>query len=273
MDLSSIDFLQRKILKKLEENGFYEDFSTQQKQILKDQIRQKLEFGYPVDYILGEVEILGLKLTVKEGVFLPREETEWWLLEIIQAKTKQKSIFPNNLNGLIYNSDFVLDVAAGSGVVGLSLAKYFKFVLAVEKSFQAFKVIQKNTQINQIHNYHIFRSSLLSSSFLKARLKNWKSWILCTNLPYIPQIDYINRSTNMVKFEPKMAIYSGWDGLSLFRILIKQIGNLSNPPKAVFLELDPRNIAKAAKVSQKLYSNVQILKDPNGRSRLLAIWI
>ena len=273
MDSNSITFLQAKIIQKFSQMDFYKALTIEQKGFLKKQIYQKLELGYPVDYILGEVEVLGLKLIVKEGIFLPREETEWWLGEIIQAKTKQRSVFPRNLNKLIYDSDFVLDVAAGSGMVGLSLAKYFQSVLAVEKNLEAFKISQKNAQLNQIRNYQIFRSNLLASKLLNTRLESWKSWILCTNLPYVPQIDYKERAVNMVKFEPKMAIYSGWDGLALFRVLIKQIGKLKNPPKAIFLELDPRNIVKAAKIGQSLYRHAQIWKDPYGRDRLLALWI
>ena len=38
--------------------------------------KAKLENGYPLDYLLGVVEVLGLSLRVDKNVLIPRPETE-----------------------------------------------------------------------------------------------------------------------------------------------------------------------------------------------------
>lgn len=273
MDIDLVTFLQQKIVKKFEENEVFKELSIDQKNTLIDEIKQKLKADYPVDYILGEVEFLDLKLAVKEGVFLPREETQWWILEIVKAKLKQKSIFQKDLTNQIFESLCILDVASGSGVVGLSLAKYFESVLAVEKNLLPFGISRENANRNKLWNYRVFCSNLITNKLLRSRLNSQKKWILCTNLPYVPQSDFGFKDQNKLTFEPKTAIYSGWDGLSHFRLLIKQIAKLPNPPTAVFFELDPRNIAKAGKIVKNIYTKTKIYKDQSKNPRLLVGWI
>src|SRR3712207_5383004 len=67
----------------------------------------------PVKYILGECEFMGLNFYVKEGVLIPRADTEILVEEVI------KEIKENNYNR-------ICDVCCGSGAIGVSIGKYIE---------------------------------------------------------------------------------------------------------------------------------------------------
>ena len=70
--------------------------------------------GRPVAYIVGNREFMGLDFFVKEGVLIPRPDTETLVEEIIElCKNKSEQIN-------------ILDIGTGSGSITVSLAKYRK---------------------------------------------------------------------------------------------------------------------------------------------------
>ena len=70
--------------------------------------------GRPVAYIVGNREFMGLDFFVKEGVLIPRPDTETLVEEIIElCKNKSEQIN-------------ILDIGTGSGAITVSLAKYIE---------------------------------------------------------------------------------------------------------------------------------------------------
>ena len=70
--------------------------------------------GRPVAYIVGNREFMGLDFFVKEGVLIPRPDTETLVEEIIElCKNKNKEIN-------------IVDIGTGSGAITVSLAKYIE---------------------------------------------------------------------------------------------------------------------------------------------------
>ena len=224
----------------------FQDLNPSSKeQICIEETLNKFRIGYPLDYILQQVIFLGQRFFVDESVLIPRPETEFWAGNLIN-KIKSKKTDYQNLT--------LVDVGSGSGVIALALAKYFGHVVALDIDEKALKVFSTNldnynkTSILQKTKVSIIRSNLLEN--LPVNLVNGK-WILVANLPYVPSEDQVSAAKNKIDFEPELAIFSGVDGLDLFRQLIIQLKtnfshNLhNNLPDEMYFELDPRNILEA----------------------------
>jgi release factor glutamine methyltransferase len=216
--------------------GQKSELTNEQKELLDKQI-EMLKSGYPLDYLLNEIEILGLKLKLNEAVLIPRPETEEWLTEL-------------QIGDELKNNNLLLDLGCGSGIIGLYLSKFFTQVLAVDISSRALEVAKGNANINKIENIEFFLSDGLSNIVLKDRIQkyceeNKTNWVLVANLPYVPSLDKANEIENKTNYEPDLAIYSGYDGLDLFRQVTEQLKAYETKPQQVIFELDPRNIRLA----------------------------
>ncbi len=93
--------------------------------------------GYPLDYLIGYTYFRNLKLRVKEGVFIPRPETEF--LVDLALKVIRDSFHEKQLR--------VLDVGTGTGCIALAIKKELGDkveVLALDVSERALRVARDN---------------------------------------------------------------------------------------------------------------------------------
>ena len=225
-------------------------------------LNPKIDPNYPRDYLKGEIEFLSLKITLKEGVFIPREESEEFVREILKN--------PSKFWKFKQKSSLLIDLCTGSGVWGLSLSNSFSKTILVDYFRVPLEVARKNLTLNQQKNTSLQKSNLFKAEKLQYLIKNNKNWVLVCNPPYVPLKDRSQVILNKINYEPKEAIFSGLDGLYLFKKTLKQIKlyNLGLPKVCIF-ELDPRNISKAKNILQKDYQNVVIIPDIYSRPRFL----
>ncbi|MGL4758953.1 MAG: HemK family protein methyltransferase [Patescibacteria group bacterium] len=213
---------------------------------LLDHYLSKIEDGYPLDYITGEIELENVRITIREGVFIPRPCTE----TLIQ--------FASNLI-IKYNLKNVLDICSGSGFIGISLAKRFKncSITQIEISTLAFEINKTNIYLNELKNVQ-----LLNTDALKLDYRAFKedSFLIC-NPPYVPLEFH-----KSVMYEPTEAIYSGVTGLTFFEEFIRILPNKF--PTHILFELDPRNIKQAQALLSKNFLT-EIVNDDEGFERFL----
>src|SRR3990172_9337879 len=107
--------------------------------------------GEPLQYILGHVDFLGLKIHVGKGVLIPRPETEL-LVEEAMEEIKKKG--PGPLH--------ILDLCTGSGCVALALAREFPRaeVYAADVSKTGVRYAKKNAALNGLGNIMFLTGSL-----------------------------------------------------------------------------------------------------------------
>lgn len=230
------------------------------KRIIERKI-SKLKKGIPLDYLLGEIKILGLEIAITNHTLIPREETEDWVAKFKNLITESKN----------YKTDTLVDLGTGSGLIGLSLAGIYDKVWLVDISIKALKVARRNATVNGIKNVQLLKCDGLDSK-LMAKLNKSKTldWHLVANLPYLPESDSKHKIENKIEFEPSIALYSGNDGLDLFRKVVFQIDQMVNKPKIAIWELDPRNIKDAKEFLDQIGYVSNIWKDKNGQERVLA---
>lgn len=157
--------------------------------------------GEPLQYLLGTWDFLSLRLSVGEGVLIPRQDTEL-LCETAAALLRDVP------------APQVLDLCAGSGCVGLGLAslKADVAVTAVEKSAAAFAYLAENCR-----RYPQYAVEPLLADICDVELTGEYDAIL-SNPPYIREA-VLPTLAKEVQREPKTALCGGADGLFFYRVL------------------------------------------------------
>lgn len=163
-----------------------------------DKIVAERKEGRPLQYIFGKWWFYKSEFLVGEGVLVPRQDTEILVetgLRLIENKPSPK----------------VLDLCAGSGCIGISLAldRPDAEVLAVEKYEDALFWLTKNKEHTSAENLTVLKGDALEP------VKDKFDLILC-NPPYIPTTDKETLSTEVLK-EPHTALFGGEDGLFFYR--------------------------------------------------------
>jgi release factor glutamine methyltransferase len=183
-----------------------EDITKEQETEFYCLLNQRKE-GRPIAYILGHREFMGLDFFVKEGVLIPRPDTEILIEEVINLS---KSI----------KSPLIVDIGTGSGAISVSLAKYIKDakVYSLDISDTALEVGKINAKNNNVEDRITFLKSDLFSSVENL---NSKFDIVVSNPPYIKKDDIYNLDKDVKDYEPILALDGGEDGLNFYRRITK----------------------------------------------------
>ena len=159
--------------------------------------RQKHE---PIAYILGTKEFFGHDFIVNNKVLIPRPETE----ELV--KVAVNTCIANKLQN-------VIEIGTGSGCVAISLKLELPVlnITATVINAYALKVAKDN-----VLRYGV-QISLQKQDLLSGDQAYYD--LLLANLPYVPE----DMMTAQLSHEPKVALFSGPDGLDHYRRLFSQL--------------------------------------------------
>ena len=185
------------------------------KELTKEQFEQFIKYindrvnGRPVAYIVGNREFMGLDFFVKEGVLIPRPDTETLVEEIIEL-SKNKS---GEIN--------ILDIGTGSGAITVSLAKYIENSKVM--SFDISDIPLEVGKINAINNNVDEKIEFVKSDVFSAiKDTDIKFDIIVSNPPYIPKKDIQTLHTQVKDYEPYNALEGGEDGLDFYRQITQE---------------------------------------------------
>jgi release factor glutamine methyltransferase len=169
--------------------------------------------GVPVQYIVNKQEFMGLDFYVEEGVLIPRPDTEI-LVESVLEWAKEKD-YQQNL--------VIADLGTGSGAITVSLAYYLKesFVHSVDISPKALSIAGRNARSHSVEERIGFLHGDLFTPLREMGLEDCLD-ILVSNPPYIPKKEVDNLQIEVAKYEPKLALDGGEDGLDFYRRIIDE---------------------------------------------------
>jgi len=202
---------------------------------------RRREAGEPLQYILGEWEFYGYPFKVGPGVLIPRPETE---LLVDLAKE--------------YKPRLVLDLCAGTGCVGIALAKELRCkVIAVEKYDEAIGYLKQNIALNNVE-IEVVQDDVLRMDLPEADC-------VLINPPYLSEAD-MNALQKEVTFEPREALYGGEDGLDFFREF--QWGKVKQA-LLVACEAGDGQAEKVCELMRKIGLNPKIKQDYNKLDRIV----
>ncbi|BCI59506.1 peptide chain release factor N(5)-glutamine methyltransferase [Solibaculum mannosilyticum] len=159
--------------------------------------------GYPLQYLVGGWEFMGLPFQVGEGVLIPRADTEVLCEKALEFLTGKES--PQ-----------VLDLCSGSGALAVSIAKFCPDaqVTALEKSTDAIEYLIQNARQNGVQVKVVEGDMLLPPPELG------QFDVIVCNPPYIPSYELETLPTEL-SYEPAMALDGGGDGLVFYRSLLQ----------------------------------------------------
>jgi release factor glutamine methyltransferase len=208
-------YILEKVLNKDKAWFFLHDDRDVPKEALE--ILEKVESGYPIEYIFEEVYFYGDKFYIKEGVLIPRDDTEVVVeraIQLISEKCKVKS-----------EKCKIVDCCTGSGVIAAEIAKHTNAdVTATDISDTAIEVARKNMVLHNL-NVEVKKCDLLNCDGSEI-----KGDILVSNPPYVE-----NSWEKPNIYEPDLAFYGGDDGLDIVKKLIIKAKDLGY--KAAVIEI------------------------------------
>lgn len=185
------------------------ELNDEQEKYFLEMIKERLN-ERPIAYIIGNREFMGLDFFVKEGVLIPRPDTETLVEEIINIC--------NNKQGLD-----ILDIGTGSGAITISLAKYLNnaHVISADISDIALEIASENAVSNNVDKQIDFIKSDVFSNISRDN----KFDIIVSNPPYIKKEDISGLDRQVKDFEPYNALEGGEDGLDFYRKITKESRN------------------------------------------------
>lgn len=215
-------------------------------------IMRQREIRYPLQYILGNWGFYKYKFKVGVGVLIPRNDTEI-LVETASEFLKDKK------------NPQVLDLCAGSGCIGISLAKDYPdaAVVMVEKFEEAARYIKQNIELNEAYNTLLLMGDVLEGE------GSGEYDLIVSNPPYIAktELSLMNEET---KFEPETALLCEGDGLKFYRVIAEKYkASLKNGGMLAFEVGFSQAQSVCDILKQNGYSDIRTVKDYNGTDRVV----
>lgn len=228
-----------------------------------NQLVNRLKAGEPFQYLIGETEFYGLELKIDSRALIPRPETEELVDWICQHhKTEVKNI---------------LDVCSGSGCIALALSNVFQKanVYGVEYSRDAIDLAQDNALALKLPANFIEADVLNKASFtnfLNQQVqKNGPFDVVVSNPPYIPVQDKSSMDSNVLDYEPDLALFvPDDDPLLFYRVISESVWPYLSTNGALYFECHYLYVDQTREILIELgYENVEKRQDLQGNWRML----
>ena len=171
-----------------------------------------------------------MKFDVNKDTLIPRPETEL-LVDILLRVYKGKRIT-------------ILDIGTGSGCIIISLLKNLNTSsgIGIDISKKAIFVAKRNALKHRLSDRIKFFNKSLEGVFYR------KFDLIVSNPPYIDRKDIRNLSEDIKKYEPRMALDGGNDGLDLIKKVIYKSKKVLKIKGTLALEIGNEQIKKVSKI-------------------------
>jgi release factor glutamine methyltransferase len=209
----------------------------------------------PVSHILGRKGFWTIELAVTPAVLTPRPETEL-MVEAVLGATQPASAF------------IILDLGVGSGAILLAVLADRPLAqgVGVDVSRDALAVAEANAR------------ALGLSDRVRLQAGDWGEGltgpfdVIVSNPPYIPAGDIASLSPEVARYDPRLALDGGADGLDAYRAIARQASGLLAADGFLVLEV---GAGQAADVTELMRQGglvvARTLKDLAGHDRTLVL--
>lgn len=221
----------------------------------KDLVRRHLA-GEPVAYLIGEWEFYGLPLDISESVLIPRPDTETlvdhvvaWLRPLPECR--------------------VLDLCAGSGCIGLAVAKNVpgSHVVLGEIDEGALRVCRQNIRRTGLSGQVV---SMQLNALEKAPPRLGEFDCIVSNPPYIPDGDIAGLDPSVRDYEPHLALKGGVDGLDFYRAICDGWRTALRPGGRLYFEVGIGQADDVLRIMRAVgFGDIEVLPDLNGIPRVV----
>lgn len=208
----------------------------------------------PLQYMLGTTSFMGYDFYVKEGVLIPRPDTEVLCEQALKV---------------IKDNDRVLDMCTGSGCIIISVAKKAMengvdglVAIGADVSDEAIELSTRNAAYNET-TVEIIKSDLFENI-------SGKFNVILSNPPYIVSDEIDGLMPEVRDYEPHLALDGGDDGLDYYRRLSTDAKDYLIDGGHMLFEI---GFEQGAAVKDIMISNgykeVEVIKDYAGNDRVV----
>lgn len=202
----------------------------------------------PLQHLLGNVSFHRHDFKTDHRALIPRPETE----ELVELLIKNLNPPPQR----------VLDLACGSGVIGLSLASAWPAaqVTLADLSPEALALTRENADLIGLTGVTVIESDLFSAI-------DGCFDLIVTNLPYVPESDRASLSPEVLH-DPAMALFGGTDGMDLIKKFCLQAGKHLTDRGMIAMEIGhDQGPATATLLQAAGFTDISVEKDISGIAR------
>jgi len=205
--------------------------------------------GEPLGYVLGTVYFFNTDIVVNPAVLIPRPETETLVETVLARETGMRIHF--------------LDLGTGSGAIAAALLH--------ERPL--WKAAASDISINALRmaGSAITGNRLLVCADGFTALKHAPAFdFIVSNPPYVAADEWDGLDPSVRRFEPRISLYGGDDGLDFYRLISSQAGRYLKSGGRIYCELSSSRWKGAeALFRDSGWGDVSIRNDLSGRPRVL----
>ena len=187
----------------------------------------------PIAYILEEKEFWSKSFLVSKNTLVPRPETELMVEKIVKI-FKKKDIF-------------ILDIGTGTGCILLSILSELENSkgTGIDISSKAIQIARANSRKHKLTERTKFCKRSLDDIYHN------KFDLIVSNPPYIKRKDIKNLNEDIKKFEPKLALDGGNDGLDVIKKVIYKSKSILKTKGMLALEIGNEQFKKVSNILKK----------------------
>ena len=211
--------------------------------------------GCPLQYLTGASGFMGLSFEVRQGVFIPRPETEILALSLLE--------------GLPSGRVEILDLGTGCGNIAICVAVKHPsaVVVAIDNDRRAVELCESNARRHGVSD----RVRALEGDLYDA-LAGGPSRLfdaIVSNPPYIPECAREGLPVEVRDFEPLEALLGGADGLDVVRRIIRYAPAHLKAGGRLLVEIDDGQEKEAMDLFDGGWEEVRYHEDLAGRARVV----
>jgi release factor glutamine methyltransferase len=222
-------------------------------------VRRRLDHE-PTAYILGHCEFYGIDFYVDYHTFIPRPETE-----LLVEKAVELAHRISHQGKRIY----IADIGTGCGAIAVSLALALPQakIYATDISASALRVAGMNCQRHAVNS----QVELLQGNLLEPLPQPVD--MIVANLPYIKDCELENLSSEIINFEPTIALAGGEYGLDKIQQMLEQMAIKLNYGACFLLEIGQGQGEMATSLikSYSPQASIELISDLGGIERMVKV--
>ena len=234
-------------------NNISEELSGENEEKYFSLIEKHIKEDMPLSHLVGFEYFYDRKFKVTKDVLSPRMETEELIYRVIEyVKTTKK------------DSIKILDLCTGSGIIAITLKKELELksvrLIASDISEEALVVAKENAELNNA-DIKFIQSDIFNNI-------DEKFDIIVSNPPYIDRKDEITMKTNVLNYDPHLALFAEEEGMYFYRKILEEAKNYLNDSGVIFFEIGHDQREKITKLADINDYHAEVYKDLNGRDRM-----
>lgn len=257
--------------------NYAKPLSPTERQVMRDWVRRRGK-GEPLQLICGHAPFRYLTLKVAPGVLIPRPETE-----VLVSEAMKELSLPRPSAHVLDDEEgqeqtveaelpqvMVADVCTGSGCIACSIASEYPsaHVVAIDVAPKALTLAQDNVDMLGLTD----RVEVLENDLLSGLSDTYADSfdLVISNPPYVPSEVCDSLSSEVLDYDPLLALDGGEDGLDLVRRMLPDCYRVAKPGGVVAMELFEGHMKEATDLfAANGFVSCRVVSDLAGKPRVI----